>query len=476
MSTRPEPARTGRRGALVPVVGLALVLLAGCRPPEEILPGERFGVRETEEAAAAAEAMTPEAVAAMLAVPPPQPPARVPQRGYALRGEAAALSLPAQRVNADWTHVGGDRTHSLGNPALGPTLTRVWSAPIGQGNTRRLRLSADPVVADGRVVTMDTLSDVRAHSTSGSLLWSRNLTPPTETAGEATGGGLAIGGRRLFVTTGWGELHALDLATGAVLWTQRLDANPATAPTVDGDIVYVVSRDSRGWAVDVETGRVLWQIEGADPSAGTVSGAAPAIAGDTVIFGYSSGEVIAALKRGGVRLWSTSVTGQRRGRAYAAFGDIASDPVVVGRTIYAGNPSGRLAAIDAASGARIWTAVEGPSSPVWPAGGAVFLVSDENELIRLNASDGSAVWAATLPLFTEERVRRRQGVFAHYGPVLAGGRLIVASTDARLRQVDPVSGRLLAELPLSAGAAANPVVAGRTLYIVTADGQLHAFR
>ena len=66
--------------------------------------------------------------------------------------------------------------------------------------------------------------------------------------------------------------------------------------------------------------------------------------------------------------------------------------------------------------------------------------------------------------------------FANYGPVLAGGRLIVPSSDGTLRQFDPVSGALLAEMPLPGGAASNPVVAGGVLYLMTGDGQLAAFR
>ena len=86
------------------------------------------------------------------------------------------------------------------------------------------------------------------------------------------------------------------------------------------------------------------------------------------------------------------------------------------------------------------------------------------------------LWAATLPLFKVEKVKNHKGVYAHYGPVLAGGRLIVASSDALLRQVNPASGQLISATELSSAATSNPVVAGRTLYIVTADGQLHAFR
>ena len=115
-------------------------------------------------------------------------------------------------------------------------------------------------------------------------------------------------------------------------------------------------------------------------------------------------------------------------------------------------------------------------SPPWVTGGSVFMITDRNELVRLDAATGQRIWGTELPYYTSDRSSRREAVHAHYGPVLAGGRLIVASDGGRLRGFDPVSGALVSSVELPDGATSNPVVAGRTLYVVTRDGQLHAFR
>jgi outer membrane protein assembly factor BamB len=229
-------------------------------------------------------------------------------------------------------------------------------------------------------------------------------------------------------------------------------------------------------AIDVGTGRVLRRVTAGDSGAFTNAGPAPAVAGRTVIFPFGSGDVIATLRLSGVRLWATTLAGARPGAAYARVSDITADPVVAGDTVYVGTPTGRLAALDLATGERRWTAAEGAVSPVVPVGGAIFAITDQSELVRLRADDGSIVWAGTLPLFPEERVRRRRGSYAHYGPLLAGGRLVVASSDGVLREFDPRSGALLRQTDLGSPATAGPVVARGTLYVVTENGQLHAFR
>jgi len=133
-------------------------------------------------------------------------------------------------------------------------------------------------------------------------------------------------------------------------------------------------------------------------------------------------------------------------------------------------------ALGLANGERIWTANEGALEPVWPAGDSVFLVSDRNELIRLSADDGSRIWATKLPFFTNDKPRRQAEIYAHHGPVMAGGQLVVASGDGFLRMFDPVSGNLTGRVELPGGATTGPVVAGGTLYVVSRNGQLHAFR
>lgn len=460
------------RWLAVPVMAVVLVLSA-CGPQEEILAGDRFDPREitTASEVLAAQQESGQAPAAA-----PEPVTRVPIAAYAVSGEPRAISLPAARTNAEWTHVNGSVSHQIQHPALGASLTQVWSVPIGSRDSRRVRMTADPVVGAGKIFTLSAFSELQATSTSGARIWSRDLTPANERAGEAAGGGLAYADGRIYAVTGYGILHVIDATSGAVIWEQRLGSAPSGAPTVSGDIVYLTTRDSTAWALDVSSGRILWQLSASETGSVVNTGASPAVVGRTVLFPFGSGDLIAALRLGGVQLWTSTISGQRLGRAYSAITDISGDPVIQGSTIYVGTPSGRLAAIDLASGDRIWTAGEGAVSAVWPAGGSIFLVSDQAELVRLDARNGEKIWSATLPLYTKEKIKRRRGVFPHYGPILAGGRLIVVSGDEMLREVDPATGRLLRTTPLGAPAAVDPIVAGQTLYIVTTDGQLHAFR
>ncbi|MEM9787753.1 MAG: PQQ-binding-like beta-propeller repeat protein [Pseudomonadota bacterium] len=423
-------------------VTLALALLAACGEEDVILPGERFDLR-------------PEA---------------------AFVNQALPVDLPTAMVNADWTHRNGGPGHQITHPALGPALSPVFVADIGAGDSRRARITSEPVVAGGVIYTVDARATVTATDPSGQTLWSRSLASTRDPAADASGGGVSAGGGQVFVTTGFGEITALDAATGQIQWVQDLDAPVTTGPTLRGDLVYVVSRDSTAWALDTSNGRIRWQRSGTPSTANFGGGASPAVQGEYAIFPFPSGEVSATFPRGGLPRWSTVISGDRLGRAASLINDIAGDPVISGRRVYIANFGGRTVALDLDDGSRIWTAAEGAVGPVWPVGNALFLINDVNELVRLDARNGNPVWRVALPNFDEGRTARQRAIFAHYGPILAGGRLIVSSSDGLLRQFDPTSGALLGTVDLPGGAASAPVVAGETLYVLSKTGQLHAFR
>lgn len=429
----------------------ALVLLAGCAEKEVILPGVREDVR-------------PE-----LAEDAPTAPTTTGNR-------SRAIGLPGQRSNAEWPQSPGTQAYRTSNAALRVAPQRIWSVNIGEGDSRKLRITAAPVVGGGLVYALDSGARVSAVTPQGAVAWSVDLTPPADKPGEATGGGLAYAGGTLYVSTGFGELTALDARSGGVRWNQKLGATGSGAPLVSGNLVYLVAGDSTGWAVNTTDGRIVWQTEAPVSGSNVLGAPAPVLAGDLVVFAFGSGDIVGSFRRGGLRRWSASVAGRRKGSAAARIGDVTGAPVVSGSRIYAGNHSGRIVALNASTGDRIWTAREGALGPVWPVGDSIFAVSDLNYLLRIDAGDGSVIWSAGLPGFLKDKPRKRGPSYANYGPVLAGSRLAVASGDGLLRFFAPENGVMVASTSIPDGAATPPVVAGGTLYVVSRKGELHAFR
>jgi outer membrane protein assembly factor BamB len=439
------------------IVGLSgafatLALLAACGEREVILQGERLPIDAPLGAADAATAAAPAAA-------------------------SKPISLPGQQRNPDWGQRGGNVRHAAPHAALSAAPQLAWAMPIGQGESRRSRIAAAPVVAGGRIFTMDAGSTVSAVSTGGALLWQADLTASFDKGGGISGGGLAAEGGVLYATTAYGEVVALDPpragCCGGSGWTARPPAPPRWMTA------WFMSRAATAapgqWRR--RTARSIWWVPGTPASAGYLGAAAPTVTPRAVIYPNAAGDLMAVLKiGGGTKLWQESLAGKRPGRAYAQSYDITGDAVLVGSTLYAGTGAGRTVAKSADTGETLWSAVEGAMAPPVVAGGSVFLVNDEAQVVRLDAATGSVIWAADMPYFQAEKPKKHKAIYAHFGPVLAGGKLWVASSDGVLRGFSPVNGALLAQAEIPGGAATQPAVAGGTLYVVSRNGQLLAFR
>lgn len=433
----------------LPAALVVLVALAACSQKGAPLPGERIPVREE-------------------AVPPVAGPAR-----------AKPLAIPAPVMNAEWTHRNGASAGRLVNPAFRPVPELVWSVPIGEGDARRRRLLTGPIAAQGLVFTIDAGGQLTAVTRSGQVAWTKSLVPPAQMTDNGPGGGFAEADGVLYVTTGFGEVYALQPATGATLWQRKLSAPIQAAPAVADGRVIVVQRDDNAFALDARTGEVMWQVQGTG-GAGLMGGSSPAVNGQLAVIPFTSGEVLGVLARNGLTIWGTAITGGRPENVRSAIIDISGAPVVDGDVIYASNQAGRTTRIDATTGERAWTMDEGSYGPAWPVGGSIFLLSDVGSLVRADAATGDYIWQVTLPqyfpyggLFGRGKPSR---AVPYYGPILAGGRIWVASGDGLLRAFSPVDGTRLVEIEIPGGAAAQPAVAGGVMYIVTTDGKLLAFQ
>ena len=424
--------------------GFCLLGLVACGSNETILEGERIAIR-------------------------PQPAAIPPSK------DAPALQLSKAVTNSAWTHENGNPRHFAGHLDGNFPLEPLWSASIGKGASKTGRITSGPIVAGDMVFSMDAAAQLTALGLDGSRIWSRDLTLRGEDAGDGFGGGVALGDGVLVAATGFGEVIAMDPDTGDIRWRQKLDAPVRAAPTVDGGAAFVVSRNDQAFAIDLENGRIRWRIAGIDPDAGVVGGASPAVVDGTVILPFASGEVVGTLARNGRRTWTSVISGGRRGHVRARLTDITGDPVVQGDTVYVANQSGRLVALDRRSGDRLWSVNEGSLGPALPAGGSLFFVSDQAQLKRLDRATGDEIWSVNLPLY--EDPQKRNSTYLHTGPVLFGGRLLVASGDGLIRSFDPTTGEELGAAALGGGGpAAQPAIAKGQVFVISRDGTLFAFK
>jgi outer membrane protein assembly factor BamB len=388
---------------------------------------------------------------------------------------ALPMSLPAPVVNSDWSQSGGNATKSVGQLALGDRLGRAFTVQAGRGTSLTARLAAAPVVANGRVYTIDTLGAVRAFDArTGAVVWASQT--PTEKGDTASlyGGGIAYDQGRIYATNGLGFVAALDERNGGIIWKVRPGGPLRGAPSVANDSVYVMSQDNQIYSLKEQDGSTNWSESASVEIAGIFGSASPAVGQGTVVAGFSSGELNAYRYENGRMVWQDALQRTSIRTSVSTLNDIDADPVIDSGQVIAVGQGGRMVALDLITGQRLWELnIAGIDTP-WLAGDWIFVVTDQAKLICVYRQNGHIRWITQLPQFLNAKAKK--GEIDYSGPILAGGRLIVTGSNGALIYVDPTTGSFQSQTSLGAPASLSPVVANSTLYILDDRGRLNAFR
>ena len=423
--------------------------LAGCdsfgKKKKDIIPGERISVLALEKQ------LEPDPDLASLQV-----------------------TLPPPTVNADWPQASGVPAHVMEHPALGETLKQAWQVTIGEGSSLYGELLAGPVVADGVVYVKDSKTLVSAYKAAdGDQLWQIDVSPD-DVDNQAWGGGVSYDGGKLFVTTGYGQVLALNAADGKELWRTTLGVPMREAPTVAEGHVLVVDVDNEIFALSAATGEKQWNYAGIPETAELAGGSSPAVENGTAVVPFSSGELVALRMENGRTVWQDSLAATRRFDAISTLADIHGRPVIDRGRVIAVSHSGRVASIDLRTGERAWEQEVGGSYTPWIAGDFIYLLSTAGEVICLTRTDGRVRWLTQLDQW--QNMEDKEDPIHWAGPVLAGDRLILIGSQGEAWSLSPYTGKALGRIELPEGSFLSPVVADSTLYLMTNDGQLTALR
>jgi outer membrane protein assembly factor BamB len=388
---------------------------------------------------------------------------------------ALPFNLPAPVQNSGWTESGGNASNSMGQLALGNALQPAFTVQAGHGSSLTMRLDAPPIVANGRVYTMDTLGAVRSFDArTGALVWASQTPDVKGSEASLYGGGIAYDNGRIFATNGLGFVSALSESNGGILWKVRPGGPLRGSPTVANGAVYVISQDNQIYSLKEEDGSTNWSEAGSVEIAGLFGAASPAVGQGTVVAGFSSGELNGYRYENGRQVWGDQLQRTSVRTTVSSLSDIDADPVIDNGQVFAIGAGGRMVALDIVSGQRMWELnIAGISTP-WVAGDWVFVVTDEDKLMCIYRQNGHIRWMIQLPQYL--KAKSKKGDVQYSGPVLAGNRLILTASNGQVIQIDPATGSYESQFNLGSPVSLPPVVANSTLYIYDDDARLHAYR
>ena len=102
------------------------------------------------------------------------------------------------------------------------------------------------------------------------------------------------------------------------------------------------------------------------------------------------------------------------------------------------------------------------------------MVTSDQVLICLTRGGGQIKWYQALPRFLDPE--DNSGPISWSGPVLAGDRLIVVSSEGAGMTISPYTGEVVGQFELAAGTRISPIVVNGGLYLLLGDASLVALR
>ncbi|MCI4366506.1 MAG: PQQ-binding-like beta-propeller repeat protein, partial [Thermoplasmata archaeon] len=261
--------------------------------------------------------------------------------------------------------------------------------------------------------------------TPGGRVWTK-LAWHLDTGAAINGTPVVVGGIA-YVATAAGQVLAVDIHNGAVLWTWSDGSGGALngTPAIDvaAGLIFVSSVHGLLAALSIANGHLAWNAT----MNGSLSSAT--VANDQVFVDSSTGGLDAFVETNGARAWNRSFT--------ASF---SSPPALDGSKslLVVGEVSGDLRAVNSSTGKTVWTyvakgAIAAAASVAY---GMVFVGSSDGNVTALRESTGTKLWAYQ----TGGPVNDSPALSDSGTPGGNSRELIIGSADGNLYELSAVNG------------------------------------
>lgn len=387
-----------------------------------------------------------------------------------------AINIPDAHNITDWPNIGGIPSGAPLNIKGDGSLQIAWTRSVGVGAPKKSFLIAPPIIGNGIIYTLDGAMNVHANNkANGQSIWSKSLAKREKKGffkptGQAIGGGIAFDDGKIFVSSGFGEILALDAQTGDIIWTKKTNGPVHSAPLASNGKVYIVTVESELLALNQADGSVHWTQSSIPEMASMLTTTSSAIFGETIITPFASGEIIASLQANGRKLWSDGLTRMAAQTSLSSINDIAGRPVIYEGVVYAVSQSGTFAAVDLRTGVRIWDKSISSIQTPWVTPDVIYCVTISGQLVAMSREKGDIIWIKQLEAYKNLKKKKNKIVWS--GPIMVSSRLVIASTEGEILEIDPKSGEVLNTITTKNSLYTSPAISEGKVYYYSNDAKL----
>ena len=276
---------------------------------------------------------------------------------------------------------------------------------------------------------------------------------------------MGVGAGLIAVGTSKGELIALDAMTGEELWRVSLSSEILSAPAAFGEIVVAQTQDGKVYGLSVASGEEVWRYVVEVPVLTLRGTAAPSITERLVITGFASGKLVALNSATGALLWEAKLATGEGKTELEKMVDVNS-PVMGDGVVYATSYQGRAGAFSRGTGRELWAQESSSYHPPAFARGRLFVADTQDQVLRLRSSGGRAEW-------TNSDLLRRSLT----PPLAVGSYVLVADGEGYLHALSQTDGSIVGRVKVDGdGVSVAMVTDGETIFVQDKNDDLTAYQ
>ena len=338
-------------------------------------------------------------------------------------------------------------------------VRKVWSTSIGDGMGKK-GLSMAPVFSSGIIIAADHKGRLATlDAETGRTNWSLKTKQPFS-------GGPGADDDRIYMGTVEGRVIAYDRSGGAELWNVQVSSEVLAPPASADGVVAIRCIDGRVFGLDAVSGRRLWIYDHKVPLL-TLRGEPDLLIRAGIVFvGYDDGSVVALRLADGSVVWNQTVASQEGRTELERLSDVGQQMVIVASDLIVSSYKNRLVSLASDSGRLLWFKDISSSTGVSVDRTSLAVSEKNDDLWMLDRRNGSTIWKVD-----------RMGNRGLTRPAFYGDYVVVGDKEGYLHWLDSEIGSFVArERAGRKGFAAAPLTVGTTMYVLTHDGDLIAYR
>ena len=301
------------------------------------------------------------------------------------------VNLPEPELIKDWSQSNQNTFNHNFHFLSKKNLKKQWKKKIGKGKSKIGPYIAKPIVYKNLIFTIDNKSKIEVRNTEqGDLVWTKVLSEEKKEKINFTGG-LAANNDVLFITTGLGNIYALNYLDGNIIWKENILTQISAPPVISKQKVFVTTDDNQLIVFDETNGDEIWNHNGNIENVSIIGGVNPAIKNGIVYVTYSTGEIYALNENNGTIQWYENL-GDTGLFGDGLITDIQSPPVIFEDKLYVSSFSGKFVVFNLIDGERSWELNLTTINPIVISGDYIFLTDINNKLYCIEKMEGKIIW------------------------------------------------------------------------------------